>query len=716
MERAVSQIFIRSFVIVLLLGAGWLGCRQAKPDAEPAEAVAGDSRQHLDALMERLPADRTAVVAYVTEVGEVASSLDEIIELVGQTMPEEGRYERLRAGLLSQQLGFYPLDVDALEAAGIAADRPAIVGGVDERLVASFYVSDRDRFHDRVTESTGQDLREVRHAGRTLYASGHSALWGFEDDRVVMTAPAAATPGPAEETVVELLVAGGSNALVDTEAFADFQAAATDAPMGVYVPATGPNFADSVGALVPWELRSSGLVGESFEQGLVESLRGIGVTARVDADRLQLATWFGLTGQAMEAVQEWGASGEAVDWSAWLGADPVAFMSLHLDASAVWAGLGRALQPQAAQMLDGAVAGAFGEQPDDFDIEERLLSKLSGNAAIVLLRAADADASAARDPFSLDGQASAVAVLHFVDEQTPDRLAERFGEAAAEQGLRVHVRDKWLAIAGGSLAEDRIDALLEGASEAGPPSELAAGLSGPRAPSGGFVDVAALTALGDLTPLVGVDSAEELLVTVERVDGAVVARSEVRPGLYPGHLPYAYESFINRSKLSEARAVTQHIATSAKAYHMTRHEFVACSATADVSEPWYCASEFDAGHPGELVAAEDKVFPGGVDQRLTTAPQAPSAGQKVDWDPAADRFLDETVDALQLGGYEQPLYFQYTYETNGERGSKAEATVRAVHDFNPQTEQMHTIEIYIQVDPQTGAAVISPAVTIHDME
>jgi hypothetical protein len=62
-----------------------------------------------------------------------------------------------------------------------------------------------------------------------------------------------------------------------------------------------------------------------------------------------------------------------------------------------------------------------------------------------------------------------------------------------------------------------------------------------------------------------------------------------------------------------------------------------------------------------------------------------------------------------------PMYFKYTYETNGKTGPQARATLRAEHDFDPSTPEKHTVELELFVE-EDGSVRQTPMIVEHEFE
>jgi hypothetical protein len=123
---------------------------------------------------------------------------------------------------------------------------------------------------------------------------------------------------------------------------------------------------------------------------------------------------------------------------------------------------------------------------------------------------------------------------------------------------------------------------------------------------------------------------------------------------------------------------------------------VCSAASKSCAEPWHGATD---DPDGSYVPSKDKVFPGGVNQTLVLTPKMPTGGELVALQPVASDHLEATLAALagSDGSLPETSPFRYTYKTNGETGTQAEATLTAEADFNPDSPERHTIVVRFYV-------------------
>lgn len=136
--------------------------------------------------------------------------------------------------------------------------------------------------------------------------------------------------------------------------------------------------------------------------------------------------------------------------------------------------------------------------------------------------------------------------------------------------------------------------------------------------------------------------------------------------------------------------------------------------TVDGPEPWNDSRAADET-PGNSLAYNDKVFPGGTNVRVEFAPQVPEGGELVETDPelvehdADSDVLDATLAMLNRPmDDEEP--FRYVYETGPETGAEATATIRAEANLDPDPPEHHTVIKELGIDVDEGRATVSDSI------
>ncbi len=170
----------------------------------------------------------------------------------------------------------------------------------------------------------------------------------------------------------------------------------------------------------------------------------------------------------------------------------------------------------------------------------------------------------------------------------------------------------------------------------------------------------------------------------------------------------AFQTYLNRSRYSEATDMVSKISDGSKAYFTSEQSN--CGSVSDCSEPWHSYSN---RQPGLTVKWSRRVFPGGTIAFDTAGGNAPPSGSNK-YQPAfnASSYPDEIANALNLS-MDGPLYFKYIHNPSG-AGDKATATISAKADFDPSSSAVHTHRQTIEI--QGGSVVASPPVTINEGE
>jgi len=170
----------------------------------------------------------------------------------------------------------------------------------------------------------------------------------------------------------------------------------------------------------------------------------------------------------------------------------------------------------------------------------------------------------------------------------------------------------------------------------------------------------------------------------------------------------AFQSYLNRSRYSEASDMVSKISDGSKAYFTSEQSN--CGSVSECAEPWHSYSN---RQPGITVEWSNRVFPGGNIVFDTAGGNSPPSGSNK-YQPAfnASSYADEIASALNLS-IDDPLYFKYIHNPSG-AGDKATATISAKADFDPSNSAVHTHRQTIEI--QSGSVVASPPVTINEGE
>ncbi len=169
----------------------------------------------------------------------------------------------------------------------------------------------------------------------------------------------------------------------------------------------------------------------------------------------------------------------------------------------------------------------------------------------------------------------------------------------------------------------------------------------------------------------------------------------------------SYLRYLKNSKASEADTLINDMVKGAKQYFNSDQSN--CNAQSNCNEPWH-----DTGQAkGMPVPWNQYVFPGGEDAVLKTkADPPPTGGRKYQPTITGDANADDIARTLHVDAT-SPMYFQYTYESNGS-GTEAAATFTAKHDFDPSSNEAHTVTRKMTVDNSSKNVVVLPAVTSNE--
>lgn len=164
------------------------------------------------------------------------------------------------------------------------------------------------------------------------------------------------------------------------------------------------------------------------------------------------------------------------------------------------------------------------------------------------------------------------------------------------------------------------------------------------------------------------------------------------------------------ARAEEAEKRTSHIIDRARAYYEGDQAY-------HPNEPWFGTAP-DEPREHDLVPFKEKVFPGGTDIRIVSAPTVPDGRTKVPFEPRiegqSDLDVNSVLDALRLD-IDEDVYFRFTYETGPGTGKDATARVTAEANFDPATPEHHTIVQELHMTVSDGI-VASPPETKNELQ
>jgi type IV pilus assembly protein PilA len=136
----------------------------------------------------------------------------------------------------------------------------------------------------------------------------------------------------------------------------------------------------------------------------------------------------------------------------------------------------------------------------------------------------------------------------------------------------------------------------------------------------------------------------------------------------------SFMKYMKSSKAAEAEQIMRKMSDGAKSYFTS--EQYSCKDVTDACEhPWHTSAA-----KGMPVGFSSKVFPGGTDFSYSTTGTVPKGGSKYDPDAISGETETAALNKMNLS-LEDPLYFQYNFDTGSSAGTNATATIEAVHDF-----------------------------------
>lgn len=216
---------------------------------------------------------------------------------------------------------------------------------------------------------------------------------------------------------------------------------------------------------------------------------------------------------------------------------------------------------------------------------------------------------------------------------------------------------------------------------------------------------------GQMEPELGEDTLHyEVQLTDEGSRMAVLLGALAPYGLYTART--AFETYAQRSKAAEAEGILSAMSDGACAYFEGDQQY----STPDGVEPWHEGDPDNRDiRPGMPVGFDDKVFPGGPDIKVTTAPEVPEGSETVEFDPRIEGDVDFDADVVftVLHLHAEHTQFRYTFETGSGIGEEATATITAEANFDPSTPEYHTVIQEMYVDPMRGC-VANPMYTVHE--
>jgi type IV pilus assembly protein PilA len=173
----------------------------------------------------------------------------------------------------------------------------------------------------------------------------------------------------------------------------------------------------------------------------------------------------------------------------------------------------------------------------------------------------------------------------------------------------------------------------------------------------------------------------------------------------------AFMKYMKRSKTAESEQIMRKLADGAKSYFTS--EQYKCDGDTACEHPWHSGSP-----KGNPVGFSEKVFPGGTGVTFSTTGDVPAGGAKYAPTAGVDgggngATVSTVTNKLGLS-LEDPMYFKYEYATNGNAGTDAGATIRAIHNFEGSGTPNHTVEQSLGVQGQE--VTVGQPVTTNEFE
>jgi hypothetical protein len=719
-SRSIATIRRRIVAASLVcLSFALTSCHGRKPDDAPTPDRTDDGVYELASHVSK----QADAVLVIRDVEEFMAHLERqrAFDLLGTDAPAEavGR-------ILSGSMGFDPRDVRAWRSKGIRTDAPLMLAFSEDDPVLVIPVADVEQFNGYMEGQAwayeNPRRRQYRRYGTRRVDSSTNVpekgprLWQVHDGvaciaidgRLRDLERTCVSPGPL-----------ASPGMSDFDPFLAFRdGPMRDADIGLFVPtyntATVEAFVD--------EFSREDVVALDVAMRAFAETSGFSMTGTVDGDALEAHARIGLTREGHAAFSELFDVSSVVEMEGVTPPNAVAALRCAVSPDTAWTWLRTALHWEARQGMRSRISEIEELLGREFDVHAEVVDQLAGELVMVVEPIPMTSSSGPgsqrrphhhRHTLTEDGMAFSF-IVPFRDPVAPPKLLELLEEidAAANSGSgkaprvvvrdgtegdtkiaefksqyapRIFVRGKHMILAPSVLPVEHVQKMLTRV-HPDPKSRSARRFAEAPGVASGFFDfqaffdalgrARAVDELGDLArQLQFAEASIRLEPSALVADGRVVDLSFIRiiTSLVLGREVRQWTSTPKRRLLEFARTASR---------YYSRYQR-SCTNPSNCREPWHA-------DPDDAVGDSERVFPGGVDQRLVSHAAPPVAGQRVDGDIQARRFTEET--AALLGFHDRgSSRFQYIYETNGKTGAGAEFTIRAVADLDPTTPEKHTL-------------------------
>jgi hypothetical protein len=725
------------FTVAVVVAAAALlaSCHGQKPDDSPS-AERGDDRLVEMASHISQRADAVFVIENVGQLVEALEAIRAFEPLDTDASPEAVGH------ILSGSIGFDPRDLRDWRSKGIRTDAPLIIAYSGDDPVVFLPVADPDVFEGFVSDQPWA-YGSVGRAGHGFHPSSRPT-----DERASQKTPvwrqrdgvACLSLDRRRRDLDELCIQPDDLAAPSLATLDEFRAFRNgpmrDAQFGFFVPTYNVVTANE---LIPEFEREDIISITAFMRALAE-IEGMSLTGSIDSGSVLVRARLGLTERAHRSFAELFDVGTNVGLDRRLAPDTVAAARLSIDPETGWTWMKTAMHWEARAAFREALSHVEEKIGRPFDFGDEIVDQLGGEV-VVFVEPVPSKPSSAGQPKTyrarphqrqaLVEKGLAYSILvSFEDPVAPPKLLdvlESLGRTSGSGGAsrvtvtsrpdtqtrvaefksasmpRLLVSGRQVLIAPTVLPIEHAEKTLRG--EHLPVESTGAGQFARSAgPLAAFVDFQAFfdavgresaeKNLGEVASLLRFASGDTTLTDDSLTGNAEIVDASAIRFVTAQIIDSRVRSWSTQPKYQLRRSARQ-----AAQYFGTFQR--GCRDTSTCSEPWHAD---ESGTPRQ----DERVFPGGLNQRLTTHRSPPTGGRHVNVDLEARQFPGKTAALLRLEWLGDTA-FQYVYETNGTAGTGASFTITAVADLDPTTPEKHTMTI-------SGEALESGRVEISDVQ
>ena len=438
----------KASALVLVCGCAALGC-----DKEGNEKMPKTAEGRVQALADHIPAEAEAAL-FVGDIGKMSQSLGQVREVLG-AVPQIAATQQM----LTQQLGFDPLDASSWSKMGVEPDSGFTIALVNNRAAIMTYVKDRQKF-DAALSKQAQGLTGAQAATPKVESVGDIKVklmagtdatkqlaWAHRGELVVIGTPAlAAELGgdqqmTAPQFVAKLATQKEEAGLAKSAGFKKF-AGAFEGDKWVFTAYANPTTIKAHPSYKSYRDRvdDGSLLAPLL--GRVEKSAdalGLGI-AQTSPTQLSVTAYMGADEETVKLVREIGKPAASSPWKSIATQDTLLGLRTSIDLPKAWA----YYQTQMSDEQKQTVAQNFARMQKEFgiDFERDIITNMTGNIGLFFYNFDMGTIMAnMRDPMGIARALNIGVGVQFKDEASVKQIVDKIklsrGEGVTTRAAKI---------------------------------------------------------------------------------------------------------------------------------------------------------------------------------------------------------------------------------------------------------------------------------------